>query len=84
MTKHAALFAAALMLATPALAETWNMPTPYGDATFHTININQFAKDVAKATDGALQIKVHSAGSLFPHAEVKDYRLAPVASFGGM
>ncbi|WP_417239658.1 TRAP transporter substrate-binding protein [Celeribacter halophilus] len=48
------------------------MPTPYGDATFHTVNIREFAADVAEATDGALEIEVHSAGSLFPHGEIKN------------
>lgn len=53
-------------------AETWDMPTPYGDATFHTQNISQFAADVAAATDGALEITVHSGGSLFPHGEIRN------------
>ncbi|MDC0738909.1 TRAP transporter substrate-binding protein [Cognatishimia sp. SS12] len=57
-------------LAFTAQAESWDMPTPYPDATFHTANIYQFAEDVAAATDGALEIKVHSAGSLFKHAEI--------------
>ncbi|MDX1785233.1 TRAP transporter substrate-binding protein [Roseovarius sp. ZX-A-9] len=57
-------------LAVAAQADTWDMPTPYPDATFHTANIHQFAKDVAEATDGALEIKVHSAGSLFKHPEI--------------
>jgi len=48
------------------------MPTPYGDATFHTQNITQFAADVAAATDGALEITVHSGGSLFPHGEIRN------------
>ncbi|WP_417244853.1 TRAP transporter substrate-binding protein [Celeribacter sp.] len=48
------------------------MPTPYGDATFHTVNIREFAADVAEATDGALEIEIHSAGSLFPHGEIKN------------
>jgi TRAP-type C4-dicarboxylate transport system substrate-binding protein len=51
-------------------AATWDMPTPYPDATFHTVNISQFAKDVAAATSGALKIKVHSAASLFKHPEI--------------
>lgn len=51
-------------------AESWDMPTPYPDATFHTANIHEFAKDVAEATGGALEIKVHSAGSLFKHPEI--------------
>ncbi|TNF20563.1 MAG: C4-dicarboxylate ABC transporter substrate-binding protein [Rhodobacteraceae bacterium] len=57
-------------LAMQVQAETWDMPTPYPDATFHTVNINEFAADVAAATDGALEIKVHSAGSLFKHPEI--------------
>lgn len=57
-------------LAISAQAETWDMPTPYPDATFHTVNITEFAADVAAATDGALDIKVHSAASLFKHPEI--------------
>lgn len=57
-------------LAIGAQAETWDMPTPYPDATFHTVNITEFASDVAAATDGALEINVHSAASLFKHPEI--------------
>jgi TRAP-type C4-dicarboxylate transport system substrate-binding protein len=64
---------AALLTAAPALAQTtWDMPTPYGDGIFHTQNIRQFAEDVAERTDGGLTITVHSANSLFGHAEIKD------------
>jgi len=49
----------------------WDMPTPYPDKTFHTVNIIQFAKDVEADSGGALKIKVHSAGSLFKHKEIK-------------
>ena len=59
-------------LAGPAAAAEWDMPTPYGDSVFHTQNIQQFAEDVAEATDGGLEITVHSAGSLFAHPEIKD------------
>jgi len=52
-------------------ATTWDMPTPYPDKTFHTVNIIQFAKDVEADTGGKLKIKVHSAGSLFKHKEIK-------------
>ncbi len=69
--KHFILGAAALVCATAAHAQSWDMPTPYGDSTFHTQNIAQFADDVREATDGALDITLHSAGSLFPHAEIK-------------
>jgi len=54
-----------------AMSASWDMPTPYPDATFHTVNIKQFAADVKKATGGKLDIKVHSAGSLFKHPEIK-------------
>jgi TRAP-type C4-dicarboxylate transport system substrate-binding protein len=47
------------------------MPTPYPDSNFHTKNITQFAADVDKATNGALKITVHSAGSLIKHPEIK-------------
>jgi TRAP-type C4-dicarboxylate transport system substrate-binding protein len=51
---------------------TWDMPTPYPDKTFHTQNIMQFADEVKQATGGKLVIKVHSAGSLFKHPEIKN------------
>jgi len=51
--------------------ETWDMATPYPDATFHTQNIIEFAKDVNEASGGELNITVHSGGSLFKHADIK-------------
>ncbi len=62
--------AALASFAISAQAETWDMPTPYPDATFHTVNITEFAADVAEATDGALEINIHSAASLFKHPEI--------------
>lgn len=60
-------------LALPAAAQTaWDMPTPYGDTVFHTMNVIEFAEDVREATGGDLDITVHSAGSLFGHPEIKD------------
>ncbi len=73
--KHTVLSTAtalALGAGSMASAASWDLPTPYGDATFHTQNISQFAEDIATATDGALEITVHSAGSLFPHSEIKN------------
>lgn len=64
---------AASLAATSALAQSnWDMPTPYGDGIFHTQNIMQFADDVHDATGGDLQITIHSANSLYEHAEIKD------------
>lgn len=53
-------------------ADEWDMPTPYGDRNFHTVNIRAFADDVEKNTDGALRIIVHSAGSLIRHPEIRN------------
>ena len=76
MTKILAYLLSALFLtcsvAFSAGAETWHMPTPYPVASFHTVNIEQFAADVEKATGGKLEIKVHSAGSLFKHEDIKN------------
>jgi TRAP-type C4-dicarboxylate transport system substrate-binding protein len=69
--KHTIICAAAIAFASTATAENWDMPTPYGDATFHTQNIIQFADDIRTATKGDLDITIHSAGSLFPHSEIK-------------
>ncbi|MGM0639595.1 MAG: TRAP transporter substrate-binding protein [Pseudomonadota bacterium] len=60
-----------LAIAGTAQATEWNMATPYGDASFHTQNVKQFAEDVAEATDGELRINVHSGGSLVAHGEIK-------------
>jgi len=59
-------------IAVTAYAASWDMPTPYPDKTFHTVNIAAFAKDVEAATGGKLKIKIHSAGSLFKHKEIKN------------
>lgn len=67
-----ATVAAGIGMTTAAMATTWDMPTPYPDKTFHTQNIAAFAADVAKGTGGALTIKIHSAGSLFKHPEIKN------------
>ena len=48
----------------------WDMPTPYSDGEFHTINVKQFADDVRKATGGKLEIVVHSNGSLIKHPDM--------------
>ncbi|MFV0321867.1 MAG: C4-dicarboxylate ABC transporter substrate-binding protein, partial [Alphaproteobacteria bacterium] len=54
----------ASILAMGASGETWNMATPYPDATFHTQNIYQFADEVKNLSGDELEITVHSAGSL--------------------
>ena len=72
ISKYVGGFTVALCLGTGVQAANWDMPTPYPDATFHTVNIQQFAKDVSENSGGKLTIKVHSAGSLFKHPEIKN------------
>jgi TRAP-type C4-dicarboxylate transport system substrate-binding protein len=48
----------------------WDMPTPYNDTEFHTINIKQFVDDVKKASGGQLDINIHSNGSLIKHPDI--------------
>jgi len=71
--KHLFSLAFAAVVATgTATAADWDMPTPYGDKTFHTANIIEFAKEVGEASGGKLNITVHSAGSLIKHPEIKN------------
>ena len=65
--------AAAIGFAAPTVSAqtTWDMPTPYPAANFHTENIMQFAGEVDKATAGKLKITVHAGGSLFKANEIK-------------
>ncbi|MEO3415653.1 TRAP transporter substrate-binding protein [Roseovarius sp. CAU 1744] len=48
----------------PALAEDWDMPLPWPDGNFHTKNAMTFAEEVAKVTEGRVNITVHPGGSL--------------------
>ncbi|MDI5983207.1 TRAP transporter substrate-binding protein [Halomonas sp. M4R5S39] len=73
LTSAAALGLGLTTLSVSAQAATeWDMPTPYGDRTFHTVNIREFADDVRERTDGELDITVHANGSLIGHAEIKN------------
>ncbi len=49
----------------------WQMPTPYSDSNFHTRNNRQFIEEVQAATQGRLQIQIHSNGSLLPMPQIK-------------
>ena len=71
MFRNSLITAAALTLCGGVQAQTkWDMPTPYGDGEFHTRNVRAFADDVKKATNGALDITVHSNGSLIKHPDI--------------
>ncbi|MEG3753394.1 TRAP transporter substrate-binding protein [Psychromonas arctica] len=68
--KIAALTIAVIGSATSSAATRWDMATPYVDATHHTQNNIQFANDVKVATDGELEIIIHSGASLIKHKEI--------------
>ena len=65
------LTAAALGLTAPAGAQSWDMPTPYPDGNFQTKNVHWFVDRVKELSGGKLEIKVHSAASLFKMPEIK-------------
>src|SRR5919106_1562741 len=66
-----AFFAAAALACASAQAQTkWDMPTPYSDGEFHTRNVRMFVEEVKKATEGKLDINVHSNGSLIKHPDI--------------
>jgi TRAP-type C4-dicarboxylate transport system substrate-binding protein len=49
----------------------WTLPSAYPANNFHAENLTLFAKDVAAATGGKLQITVHPNASLFTAPEIK-------------
>lgn len=64
--------AAALALSFNAQSQTkWDLPAAYPATNFHTVNLQQFADDVDKATGGKLKITVHANASLFKAPEIK-------------
>jgi TRAP-type C4-dicarboxylate transport system substrate-binding protein len=64
--------AAALAFATPSVAQVkWDLPAAYPAGNFHTVNLQQFADEVDKATGGKLKITVHANASLFKAPEIK-------------
>lgn len=65
------LLAAAALTAGGALAQTkWDMPTPYSENEFHTVNVKRFVADVKQATGGQLDITVHANASLIKHPDM--------------
>jgi len=62
------LIAAALAFGAQAQTK-WDMPTPYAEGEFHTVNIKQFVEDVKKGAGGQLEIVVHSNQSLIKHPD---------------
>jgi TRAP-type C4-dicarboxylate transport system substrate-binding protein len=65
------LAATGLVFAAAASSQTkWDMPTPYADNIFHTVNNKSFIEDVKKATGGQLEVTLHSNASLIKHPDI--------------
>ena len=66
------LAAAAGAMTLAAQAQTkWDLPAAYPASNFHSVNLQQFADDVDKASGGKLKITVHANASLFKAPEIK-------------
>jgi TRAP-type C4-dicarboxylate transport system substrate-binding protein len=66
------VFSAAACAALQAQAQTvWKLATGYRAESFHTQNLQQFAKDVSAATDGRLIIEIHPNNSLAKLADIR-------------
>ena len=64
--------AAALALSFTAQAQTkWDLPAAYPATNFHSVNLQQFADDIDKASSGKLKITIHANASLFKAPEIK-------------
>lgn len=62
---------AALAVATVSHAQTvWKLATGYRAESFHTRNLQQFAADVERVSQGELRIEIHPNNSLFKLAEI--------------
>ncbi len=61
------------VVATCSFAQTtWQLASGYGDASFHTTNLREFANDVARLSDNRLKIEVRSNNSLVKLAEIRN------------
>ncbi|MCA3390934.1 MAG: TRAP transporter substrate-binding protein DctP, partial [Roseomonas sp.] len=49
----------------------WQMATPYADGNLHTRNIRTFIEDIQKASNGQLNVQLHSNGALLKMPEIK-------------
>jgi TRAP-type C4-dicarboxylate transport system substrate-binding protein len=71
-TLNLSLMASLIALSASAQAQTkWDLPAAYPASNFHSVNLNQFAADVDKASGGKLKITVHANASLFKAPEIK-------------
>jgi TRAP-type C4-dicarboxylate transport system substrate-binding protein len=72
LRRRVLLASAALTFSVAAQAQIkWDLPAAYPATNFHTVNLQQFADDIDKATGGKLKITVHANASLFKAPEIK-------------
>ncbi len=66
LTLMATVLASLTAFSATAQAQTkWDLPAAYPATNFHTVNLNQFAADIDRASGGKLKITVHANASLF-------------------
>jgi TRAP-type C4-dicarboxylate transport system substrate-binding protein len=74
MRLNLSLLCAGAALAFSSLAQAqvkWDLPAAYPVTNFHSVNLQEFANDVDKATGGKLKITVHANAALFKAPEIK-------------
>jgi TRAP-type transport system periplasmic protein len=71
LTATSAALALAMATGTVGAQTKWDLPAGYAATNFHSVNLQDFANDVDKATGGKLKITVHANGSLFKAPEIK-------------
>lgn len=74
ITRRAALgVGAALAAPAAAYAQTarWQAASGFGDGNYHTRNLREFLAEIGTATQGAIQVTLHSNGSLLPQPQIK-------------
>jgi TRAP-type C4-dicarboxylate transport system substrate-binding protein len=72
MIRSLSLAALTCFAASAGSAQTkWDLPAAYPATNFHSVNLNEFAAEVEKATGGKLKITVHPGASLFKAPEIK-------------
>ena len=72
--RHLLAGAAGLAAISPSLGQAqtrWQMATPYADGNLHTRNIRTFVEDIQKASNGQLNVQLHSNGALLKMPEIK-------------
>ena len=70
LKKIAGIIALMGAMSATAQADTWHMPTPYGDANLPTKIAYEFADEIREKSGGKLDINVHSGASLIKHPEI--------------